>query len=327
MPQLDGFGLLREIRGDATLRDTPVIMLSARAGEESRVEGVEAGADDYLVKPFSARELIARVDAHLKMSRLRREANEAIRFRGQQFEALLDAAPLGVTVVDADFRIAEVNPVARAAFGDIPGGVLGRDFDEIAHLLLEKERADRVVGIFRHVLDTGEPYVTAERAPFRIDRGRAEYFEWRLDRLTLPDGRYGLVCYFRDISQQVEDRRERDHLLEAEQTARREAEQANRLKDDFVATLSHELRTPLNAILGWSQILKRPSLDSKTLDQGLAAISRSAQAQTQLIEDLLDTTRILSGKLRLELNEVDPADVINMAIESVMPAATAKQSS
>jgi len=325
MPQLDGFGLLREIRGDAALKDTPVIMLSARAGEESRVEGVEAGADDYLVKPFSARELIARVDAHLKLARLRRETNEAIRFRGQQFETLLDAAPLGVTVIDADFRIAEVNPVARTAFGDIPGGVLGRDFDEVAHLLLEKEYADQIVRIFRHTLETAEPYVTAERAPLRIDRGPTEYYEWRLDRLTLPDGRYGLVCYFRDISQQVQDRRERDHLLEAEQAARREAEQANRLKDDFVATLSHELRTPLNAILGWSQILKRPKLDSQTLDQGLAAISRSAQAQTQLIEDLLDTTRILSGKLRLELNEVDPADVINMAIESVMPAATAKQ--
>src|SRR5262249_28207547 len=75
MPRLDGFGLLREVRADPATRELPVIMLSARAGEESRVEGVEAGADDYLVKPFGARELLARVSAHLQMARLRREAD------------------------------------------------------------------------------------------------------------------------------------------------------------------------------------------------------------------------------------------------------------
>src|SRR6185503_1828551 len=79
MPQLDGFGLMRALRADPETRDVPVIMLSARAGEESRVEGMEAGADDYLIKPFSARELLARVAAHLQMARMRREAGEALR--------------------------------------------------------------------------------------------------------------------------------------------------------------------------------------------------------------------------------------------------------
>src|SRR6185436_8443524 len=186
----------RALRADPETRDVPVIMLSARAGEESRVEGMEAGADDYLIKPFSARELLARVAAHLQMARMRREAEQLIRQRAAQFKTLLDQAPLGVYLVDADFRIREVNPIARPVFGDIEGGVIGRDFDEIVHILWEKDYADELVRIFRHTLDTGESYVTPERAKRRADRGVTEVYEWRLDRITQADGRFGVVCYF-----------------------------------------------------------------------------------------------------------------------------------
>jgi PAS domain S-box-containing protein len=122
------------------------------------------------------------------------------------FETLLNRAPLGVYLVDADLRIQAVNPVALPVFGDLPGGVIGRDFDEIIHVLWEKDYADEVVRIFRRTLDTGESYCARERAEYRADRGATEYYEWRVDRLTLPDGRYGLVCYFRDISAQVQAR-------------------------------------------------------------------------------------------------------------------------
>jgi PAS domain S-box-containing protein len=324
MPRLDGFGLLREMRSEESLRDTPLIMVSARAGEESRVEGVQAGADDYLVKPFSARELLARVDAHLKLSRLRREAREAIRYRGEQFETLLNAAPLGMFLLDADLRFVEVNPVAIPVFGEPPDGLLGREYGEVLERLLAPPDADAVVSTFRKTLESGDPFVERERAVFRVDRGVTEYYEWRVDRTTLPDGRYGLVCYFQDISEHVEARREREHLLEAEQSARQEAERANRLKDDFLATLSHELRTPLNAMLGWSQILQRRKDDAPIVEQGIAAIGRSALAQTQLIEDLLDTSRIISGKLRLDLRRTHVAEVVAAAVESVMPSANAK---
>jgi PAS domain S-box-containing protein len=87
-------------------------------------------------------------------------------------------------------------------FGDIPGGVIGGDFDEIMHILWEREYADEVVRIFRHTLTTGEPYVTADRTERRLDRGVTEQYEWRVDRITMPDGRFGLVSYFRDISEQ-----------------------------------------------------------------------------------------------------------------------------
>ncbi len=181
-----------------------IILLSARAGEEARIEGMHAGADDYLIKPFSARELLARVESHLKMAHYRHEATEALRHRTEQFETLLNQAPLGVYLVDADFRIREVNPTALPVFGDIPGGIIGRDFNEIMHILWEENYAEEIGRIFRHTLETGEPYTIPHQAGRRIDRGGVtEHYEWRLDRILLSDGRYGVVCYFRDISEQI----------------------------------------------------------------------------------------------------------------------------
>ena len=104
MPRLDGFGLLAAIRADETLRSVPVLLLSARAGEEARIEGLDAGADDYVIKPFSARELLARVGALLELRHMRRTVEEAFRLRTAQYETLLTEAPLGVYLVDADFR-------------------------------------------------------------------------------------------------------------------------------------------------------------------------------------------------------------------------------
>jgi PAS domain S-box-containing protein len=207
MPRLDGFGLLRELRADPTTAGVPVILLSARAGEESRVEGVEAGADDYLVKPFSARELLARVTAQVQLARLRREAGEALQQSHARFEALFDAAPVGVYLVDADLKIRQVNPKARPVFGDIPD-LIGSDFGEVIHTLWPKPYADEIEERFRRTLETGEPYTDPERAEERLDRRATEYYEWQIHRIPLPDGRYGVVCYFNDISRHVLARRE-----------------------------------------------------------------------------------------------------------------------
>jgi len=113
--------------------------------------------------------------------------------------------------------------------------------------------------------------------------------------------------------------------LERETAARSEAERANRVKDDFLATLSHELRTPLNSILGWANLLQvHQSRSEADLKKGLDAIARNARAQAELIEDLLDMGRIISGKLRLDVRTVEPARVAETAIETVRPAAEAK---
>ncbi|WP_254506829.1 ATP-binding response regulator [Anatilimnocola floriformis] len=114
-------------------------------------------------------------------------------------------------------------------------------------------------------------------------------------------------------------------LLEKERLAREEAERTSRLKDEFIATLSHELRTPLSAILGWSQLLGRGLLDENESQEAVASIERNARAQTQLIEDLLDMSRIISGKMRLDVQIIEPNMFIEAAIATVRPAAAAKE--
>jgi PAS domain S-box-containing protein len=112
-----------------------------------------------------------------------------------------------VYLVDADFRLRHINPTALFVFGAATGNLVGRDFDEVIHILWSKGYADEIVRIFRNTLETGESYEAAERSEYRADRGVTEYYEWRVDRIPLPDGRNGVVCYFRDISAQVQARR------------------------------------------------------------------------------------------------------------------------
>ena len=117
----------------------------------------------------------------------------------------------------------------------------------------------------------------------------------------------------------------RDQLLRREHIAREEAESANRAKDEFLATVSHELRTPLNAILGWAHMLRASTLDQSTQQRALETIERNARSQAQLIEDILDVSRIVTGKLRLDVRPVELASVVESAIDAVRPAADANE--
>ena len=118
---------------------------------------------------------------------------------------------------------------------------------------------------------------------------------------------------------------EREQLLESERAARQEAERVGRVKDEFLATLSHELRTPLSAIFGWTQLLKMKQANTAMMSEGIDVIDRNVRIQTQLVEDLLDISRIVSGKVRLEIQGVEIGQVIEAALESVMPALNAKE--
>jgi PAS domain S-box-containing protein len=117
---------------------------------------------------------------------------------------------------------------------------------------------------------------------------------------------------------------ERVRLYNGEKEARAQAEEANRLKDQFLATVSHELRTPLNAILGWARMLNSGRIDERTSVHALEVIERNARSQAQLIDDLLDVSRIISGKLRLNINPVEPLAIVDLALDAVRPAAEAK---
>ncbi|HYO92653.1 MAG TPA: ATP-binding protein, partial [Pyrinomonadaceae bacterium] len=131
-----------------------------------------------------------------------------------------------------------------------------------------------------------------------------------------------------ELQQEVIERQQAEQenaqLLVREQAARAEAEAANRMKDEFLATLSHELRTPLTAILGWSHLLRSGKLPPNTMDSAIETIERNARAQSQLIDDLLDVSRIITGKLRLDARAIEPAGILEAAVNSVRPAAEAK---
>ncbi len=118
---------------------------------------------------------------------------------------------------------------------------------------------------------------------------------------------------------------DRARLFEAERVSRLEAEAANRLKDEFLATMSHELRTPLNAVVGWATLLRTKAIDPAEAEHAIEAIYRNARAQTKLVEDILDVSRIVSGNLRLETAPVDVASVVEAAVDVLRPAADAKQ--
>ncbi|MEO7296919.1 MAG: PAS domain S-box protein, partial [Candidatus Limnocylindria bacterium] len=150
-------------------------------------------------------------------------------------------------------------------------------------------------------------------------RGRA-MFE------TVDGERHAVLCIgiYLDITDQKDAEGQREQMLASERTARTEAERAGRMKDEFLATLSHELRTPLNAILGWSQILTSSKGVPEEITDGLRTIERNARAQAQIIEDLLDMSRIISGKVRLDVQRVDLATLLRDAVDTIKPSADAK---
>jgi diguanylate cyclase (GGDEF)-like protein/PAS domain S-box-containing protein len=181
----------------------------ARSGEPIRfvheLQAIGRWFDVY-AWPFG-RPASQRVAIHFTDITQRKLDEDELRYRSEQFHALVEQAPIGVFLVDADFRIAEVNPTARPTFGDIPD-LIGRDYGEVLRIQWPKELADEVVRIARRTLATGIPHHEPEMSGVRADRGNTEYYDWRMDRIRLPDGTDGIVCYFSDISKQVWARHE-----------------------------------------------------------------------------------------------------------------------
>ena len=306
MPELDGFGLLRELRADPDLQSIPVIMLSARAGEDARIEGLAAGADDYLIKPFSARDLVARVDAQLIKGRARALEQEHAR----RLVNLFTNAPVAIAILRGPDHVYELT---NAHYLEMMGGreILGLP---IRRALSELE-GQGIFELLDRVRASGEPYigksqrVTLNRGP----RGQAQdtYFDFVCQPTFDVEGRVdSIVVVAHDVTELA--------------TAKALAEDANRTKDEFLATLSHELRTPLNAVLGYTQMLRAGMIDADRLPSVLETIERNARLQEQLVSDVLDVSRIITGKLRLDVRPLDLRQVIEDAIETVAPAAAAK---
>lgn len=182
----------------------------------------------------------------------------------------------------------------------------------------------RILRIFRNSLTSGEPW----EDEFRLRRADGA-MRWHLSRaLPLRDAEGRIVRWFgtnTDVHDQKLALEERSLLLQREQEARRQAEEANHAKDEFLAVVSHELRTPLNAILGWATLLRSGMLGEDQRHEALETIERCAKHQGVLIEDLLDTSRILSGRLQIERESVRGLDAVRAALEAMRPAAEEKR--
>lgn len=260
-----------------------------------------------------------------------RRAEEAIAEQREWFETTLESIGDAVIATDVRGRIVFMNPVAEHMTGWPIDAARDHACTEIFNIVNDRTRRvvenpvtrvlqkGVIVGLANHTIliaaDGTERPIDDSGAPIRNRDGRI----------------VGVVLVFHDVS----DRRrldaereaaagERERLLVAERTARAEAERANRLKDDFVAMVSHELRTPLNAILGWTDMMLRKQNDQATVARGLDVVARNTRLQAQLISDLLDLSRIVSGKLRLDMQSVHLASVIDAAVETVQHAADQK---
>ena len=234
--------------------------------------------------------------------------------------ATLESTTDAILVTDRNGHITDYNEKYAAMWG-IPQVLMGsREHRELLKLNARRfADGDAFLGRIHEIYSTS-PAETSD--VLELEDGRV--FE-RFTKIQIVDGTIvGRVWSFRDITEARRAEDERKGLLESERSARAEAERANEMKDEFLATLSHELRTPLNAILGWAQVLRRRAPASAEIQQGLETIERNARIQTQLIEDLLDMSRITSGKVRLDIQAVEPILFVEAAIETVRPAAEAK---
>jgi len=252
---------------------------------------------------------------------LDRQRNEEEIRRSEALKAaVLDAAQDGIVTLGPDHRIVEFNSAAEAIFGYRREEVLGKDLvEKIAPGHLE---ADMLRALSPSESSTAAP---GERAELVATRAGGELFPVEVSVAPILGASPPMrTATFRDITERKRAEEQRERLLDSERTARSEAEKANRVKDDFLATLSHELRTPLQAILGWSALLKQGGLNEEEETRAVETIERNARVQTQIIEDLLDMSRILSGKTRLEIRDLEAANVIEQAIKTVMPSAESR---
>jgi PAS domain S-box-containing protein len=247
-----------------------------------------------------------------------RTISVAQRESDNRYRSLVELSPDAI-FVNANNAIAYVNTAAVRFFGaKRVEDLLGRSplqFTAPESAELVRERVTAMMNGTTSVPVIEEQWVRLDGMRITVE-AVASVIPWQ--------GAKAIQVVLRDISDRKKSENEKARLLASERVARSNAEHANRMKDEFLATLSHELRTPLNAILGWSQLLRSGNSPPEELNQGLDTIERNARSQTQLIEDLLDMSRIISGKLRLDIQKILPGSFINAAIETIAPAADAK---
>jgi PAS domain S-box-containing protein len=255
-----------------------------------------------------------RADAQaLQTSQARLRASE------RELRTLTDNAPDVMTRFDRQLRHVFVNAAITRATGLSPEQIIGKTNRELGMPSDDCDVWDRAVNA---VFDSG----LSQDVPFTFETptGKRHYLS-RLVAELAPDLSVSHVLgVTHDVTEQREMQIQRDELLEAERSARMEGERLAMIKDEFLATLSHELRTPLAAIVGWANVLKRSLDNTEVVQRGVEAIARNGAAQARLIGDLLDMNRIVSGKLKLEMELIDATLICTLAVDTLRPTAEAK---
>lgn len=254
----------------------------------------------------------------------RRRAAGVLNEQREWLRVTLSSIGDAVIATDTKGIIAFLNPVAEELIGWRAKEAVGLSIAEVFDIVNEdsRRRVDNpalrairegtIVGLANHTIlvarDGRNIPIDDSGAPIRDAAGNL----------------VGAVLIFRDITERRQAEREHAKMLSREQSARADAEAANRAKDEFVAMISHEIRSPLTAVMGWGQMLLAGALDQNESRRAVESILLNARAQTKLIEDLMDISRAITGKLRLSVRMLDPIPIIDDAVEAVTPAANAK---
>jgi PAS domain S-box-containing protein len=321
--------VLRLLRAQQVWSDLPVIVLSRSGREPVALTAIlPHGNFSVIERPVRASTLVSLIrsslrarDRQYQVRQYLAEQEDAqcdIREAEQRFRLLVEnITDYAIFMIDSEGRVASWNSGAQHLLGysteEIVGQPTGRLFeDEGATLAREMQEAH----------STGR----ATSAGWRVRKDGTRLFVEGVMTAVRDD--QGQLLGYSKLMKDITDKRridiEREQLLRSERAARSEAERSGRMKDEFLATLSHELRTPLSAVLGWSQVLGQVNGASREVRDGLKVIERNARAQSQIIEDLLDMSGIISGKVRLEMQKVDLASIVEASISAIRPAAEAK---
>jgi signal transduction histidine kinase/DNA-binding response OmpR family regulator len=352
MPGLDGLALVQRLRADPETRELPVILLSARAGEESRLEGLQAGASDYLVKPFSARELLAHVEARLEVARIRREAEESLRQSATLNAIQRDALQMAVSGAPVEPVLEMLAGAGRRLLGDdVRTAVWIKEVDEgwlrfgasvglpeqysreVGRVAIDSESVScgqaAFLGVPVIVRDLTadsrwEPFLPLARAagvsacwsfPIRSAEGRVlgTYAVYQPEPCEPTPAESDRMATLTQTAAIVLEHYASARLREAAETQLREAD---RRKDEFIAMLAHELRNPLAPIRAGLQAIRRGSGHSIDLTRIGEIMERQVTHMVRLVDDLLDASRISSGKLVLQKEPSLLAELVQGAVDA-----------
>ena len=300
MPDMDGYEVCAKLRADLRLANVPILLLTALDDQESRIHGLEAGADDFISKPFDSFELRARLRTITRLNRFRQLYEERARL-----EAAIAYAPYGVVLAELDGQILQRN----AAFVRLLAPIATEIDNFYSYLPAETDlKLKQSIASDPITLTPLETALNVALNPATVVEISFALVPW--------EGRRIVHFVVRD-------------LTEAKQfnEARQIAEAANQAKSEFLASMSHELRTPLNVILGMAEILRKKTLGELNRDQqeSVASVEESGRYLLSLINDILDLSKIEAGMLQLDIQEAAVRDVVESSLRFVREAAHRKK--